>query len=85
MAISYYDIKGDSTPSIYINTTLIGSYSVVRQYTKYKQLFGRCIGDEPTGNRAVDASIPKVMIYNKALTLSEITQNFNESKDIYGL
>ena len=79
-------IYASSIPSIYINTTLIGSYSGVTPIAPAtNSYFGRCIGDEPTVNRAIDANISKVMIYNKALSLSEITQNFNESKDIYGL
>lgn len=79
-------LDASSIPSIYINTTLIGSYSGAAPIApSTNSYFGRCIGDEPTVNRAVDANISKVMIYNKALILSEITQNFNESKDIYGL
>ena len=43
------------------------------------------IGADPGGQEPFQGNIAQVTIYNKALTSSEITQNFDALKGRYGL
>ena len=74
-------LNGSSVPSVYVNTTLIGSYGGTSPVAATNNSYlGRCVNDEPSGVRAVDADISVVLFYDSALNLTEITQNYNVLK-----
>jgi hypothetical protein len=79
-------LNASSVPSIYVNSTLIGSFPGNTPNSPGNAYYiGRSVGDEPVGVRAFNGNIAQVSIYNKALTASEITQNYNALKGRYGL
>jgi hypothetical protein len=70
-------LNASSVPSIYLNGTLLNSYSGANPVTPTAGVYiGRTIGDEPSGARAFSGNISKVRIYNRALSSAEILQNF---------
>ena len=77
-------LNASSVPSIYVNSILIGSYSGTNPISPTSFYYiGRNIGDEPTGARAFNGNISQVSIYNRALTASEVEQNYNALKGRY--
>lgn len=46
---------------------------------------GRNVGDEPSLVRATNCGIAMFMLYNKVLSLAELTQNFNALRGRYGI
>jgi hypothetical protein len=43
------------------------------------------IGADPGGQEPFQGSIAQVLIFNKALTASEVLQNYNSTKSRFGL
>jgi len=79
-------LNASSVPSIYVNSTLIGSYSGLTPNSPDSSYYvGRNVGDEPLGARAFNGNIAQVSMYNRALTAAEIQQNFNATKSRFGL
>jgi len=79
-------LNASSLPTIYLNNTTIGSYSGTNPITPTSGTYiGRNIGDEPSGARAFNGNVAQVFIYNRALSLTEITQNYNATKSRFGL
>lgn len=79
-------LDASSVPTIYVNASLIGSYSGNSPgATTGVYRIGRNFGDEPSGPRAFNGNIAQVQIYNRALTAAEIKQNYNATKGRYGL
>ena len=79
-------LNASSAPSIYVDSTLINSYSGLTPNPPDSFYYvGRNIGDEPQGARAFNGNIAQVSIYNKALTAAEIQQNYNALKWRFGL
>lgn len=79
-------LDSNGTPSAYKNDSFIFSSAggLAGSAQPYYQI-GRNIGDEPAGPRAAQCKIGNFMMYNRALTLTEITQNYNALKSRYGL
>ena len=78
-------LSATSVPSIYVNASLIGTYTGTNPNTPSNNFYiGRNIGDEPN-NRAFGGEITQVSIYNRALSADEIKQNYNALKSRYGL
>ena len=79
-------LSATSVPTIYLNSTLIGSYAGSNPITPSSGVYlGRAIGDEPSGNRAFAGSMVQAVIYNRVLTPEEIQQNYNVTKTRFGL
>ena len=77
-------LNASSVPSIYVNSILIGSCSGLTPNSPTSFYYiGRNVGDEPTGARAFNGNISQVSIYNRALTASEVEQNYNALKGRY--
>ena len=75
-----------SIPTIYLNSTLIGSYSGTNPITPTAGSYiGRNVGDESIVARAFTGNIPQVSIYNRALSAAEISQNFQALRGRYGV
>lgn len=76
-------LNSSSTAKLYKNTTLAGTFSsytpVAASYWGY---FGRNAGD---GEHVAQMNIGIGLIYNKELSSSEISQNYNIFKGYYGL
>jgi hypothetical protein len=77
--------------SIYVNGvsqalttwfTATASFATVGNITNSQIL---CIGNESDFNVPANATFSLVQLYNKALTLNEILQNFNATKGRFGL
>jgi hypothetical protein len=67
---------------LFVNTIVVASGSVTNDYT----LTQIGIGDFPiSGSEPWSGRIPQVSIYNRALTASEIQQNFNALRSRYGI
>lgn len=72
-----------STINVYGNSSLIANQSIVgqlRQYTAQETVLGRI----STVNY-LNGKISSVQVYNRALTSSEISQNYNATKTRFGL
>lgn len=81
-----FSLNASSVPSIYLNDTLLGSYSGISPVAPTAGLsIGRNIGDEPAGNRAFNGKIAQVLFYNRALSQQEIQQNFNVARRRFGI
>ena len=79
-------LNASSVPSIYVDSTLIGSYSGLTPNSPDSFYYvGRNIGDEPSGVRAFNGNIAQVSIYNRALTAEEVQQNFNALRGRFGI
>jgi len=77
-------LNASSVPSIYVDSILIGSYSGANPNSPDSFYYvGRNFGDEPEGARVFNGNIAQVSIYNRALTLQEIQQNYNATKGRY--
>ena len=80
-------MDASSIPSIYVNASLIGTYTGTAPLTPTTNSYiGRNIGDEssPT-DRAFNGNINGFLFYNRQLSLAEITQNFNATRGRYGI
>jgi hypothetical protein len=79
-------IGATSVPTIYVNDTLIGSYSGTNPITPTANVyFGRNVGDEGAILRAFGGNIASAQIYNRALSATEILQNYNATKSRFNL
>jgi len=79
-------LNASSVPSIYVDSTLIGSYSGLTPNSPDSFYYvGRNVGDEPQGARAFNGNIAQVSIYNRALTAEEVQQNFNALRGRFGI
>jgi hypothetical protein len=85
-----------TTQSLYLNGTQVGSSDTVTNQTTFvttEFLFGARHTNIGTGaadkmNSSITANRPvfyQMRVYNKALSLAEITQNYNAVKPIYGI
>jgi hypothetical protein len=79
-------LSNTSVPSVYENNifkvTSAGSAPGIPNIGTY---LARTIGDEPSGNRAFGGKIACAYFYNRVLSLSEITQNYNAQKSRFNL
>lgn len=76
-------LDGSSTPTIYLNSTRVGSYAGLAPLAPSGPLaIGRNIGDEPE-NRTFTGGISTVYFYNRALSYSEVQQNFISQRSRY--
>ena len=79
-------IGATSVPTIYVNDTLIGSYSGTNPITPTANVyFGRNVGDEGAILRAFGGNMANAKIYNRALSATEILQNYNATKSRFNL
>lgn len=79
-------MNASSYSTFYLNDTSVHSYSTTTPITPTSNSYiARNIGDEPSGNRAFGGRIASVLIYNRALIATEITQNYNAIKYRFGL
>ena len=80
-------LNASSVPSIYVNTTLIGSYSGTAPTTPTPGLYiGRVVGNEEPGiARAFQGNIATGMVYNRTLSATEILENFNATRSRFGV
>jgi len=72
-----------TTGKIYVNGELTATNSTTNLPSNVNGALR--IGDWPASGYRVDGNIPIVRLYNRALTASEILQNFNAQKSRYGL
>lgn len=74
-------LDASSVPSIYLNTTLIGSYPGANPISPTAGLYlGRTVGNEAGTPRAFGGRIAIATVYNRILSVPEITQNFNANR-----
>lgn len=79
-------LNSSSVPSFYLGTTSLGSFAGANPGAPDANIYiGRNVGDEPVGVRAFNGQIAIVQIYNRALSATEITQNYNALKGRFGL
>jgi hypothetical protein len=79
-------LDGSSVPSVYVNTTSIGSYAgTAPPVPTIGTYLARNIGDETTPTRAYNGKIACAYFYNRVLTAAEIAQNYNTQKSRFGL
>lgn len=80
---------GVSTETLYINGVLLGTVNGVTQvsYTStYYYMIGAGYSSERSlGTNYFNGSISQFSFYNRALSATEILQNYNATKDRYGL
>lgn len=77
---------GPSGRKLYVNDTLVGSNNVVyNPSSSFADTTSHFIGFVNSGGERWCGNIGISMRYNKVLTQSEITQNFNATKSRYGL
>jgi len=74
-----------SVPTFYLNGALIGSYTGTNPLTPTSGVYiGRNVGDELTV-RAFAGNIATTQIYNRELTATEVLQNFQVTRDRFGV
>ena len=73
-------VKGYLNNSILVDNSLIINVN----YASHPVLIGGSYGAIPYGE-TISGNIPQVQIYNRALSASEIKQNYNATKKRYGL
>jgi len=79
-------LNASSVPSIYLNGSLLNSYSGANPITPTNGVYiGRNIGDDPSGVRAFSGDISIVRMYNRGLSATEISSNYNAQKSRFGL
>ena len=79
---SYVNAVKDTTNlRYYINASLIGSST--SSTTKASQVF--YLGGDPSANELSQCSISVAHVYNRALSATEIQQNFNALRGRYGI
>ena len=72
-----------TTGKIYVNGELTATNSTTNLPSNVNGALR--IGDWPASGYRVDGNIPIVRLYNRALTASEILQNFNAQRSRFGL
>jgi hypothetical protein len=73
-------VRSGNTYTLYRNGSVFGSFSSANAFTRGPNVFGKNANVEFwNGHYGV------ILCYNKALTASEVTQNYNEYKGRYGL
>jgi hypothetical protein len=79
-------VSNGSNVSIYLNgnTTPINSYAVATS-NKYNLVIGQTRFNAGAGGDFWKGYIANTLVYNKALSVSEITQNYNALKGRFGL
>lgn len=81
-------INESSIPSFYRNDSFVNSYSGTA-YTSMTNSYalGRNYGDEPNGQaiRTLNGGISNFIIYGRALSQGEVSQNFNAFRSRYGV
>ena len=75
-------LNASSVPSIYVGSTLIGSYSGGNPNTPTTET---TVGAETSGSRFFGGNVAQAIAYNRALSATEIGTNFNTTKGRYGL
>ena len=79
-------LNASSVVSGYLNTTPITFPTGTNPNTPTSNFYlGRNVGDEPSGARAANCKIGNFMFYNRALSSTEILQNYNATKGRFGL
>ena len=80
-------LNSSGVPSAYINNEFIAESSGSLSNNAYGEYYvARSVGNELVGStRAANCQIGNFMMYNRALSASEITQNYNALKSRYGL
>jgi hypothetical protein len=81
-------LNASSVPTFYINGTTIGTFTGSGPATPTNSMFlSRNFGDEPEGAsvRAYNGKISGTKFYNRALSTTEITQNFNATRTKFGV
>lgn len=81
-AVMTYD---GSNIKLYINNTLINSTATASASTALVSNLGYRVGRRWDAFDSLDAYIPIAMVYNRALTSAELTQNFNYHRSRYGV
>jgi len=75
-------LDASSVPSIYVGSTLIGSYSGFAPRTP---TIRATIGAEASNSRLFNGNVAQALVYNRQLSASEIQINFDLTKGRYGL
>jgi hypothetical protein len=77
-------VKNGTSLSIYINGVLDSTHTVV---TTVPSSFGSLVigGNPQNGSQYYSGSISNIKIYNRALSATEIQQNYNTLKRRFGL
>jgi hypothetical protein len=79
-------LDSSGIPSAYKNGTLIGSYSgATSSAPSGSYELARVIGDEPGGGGPWTGNASTFWAYNRALSSTEITQNFNTTRGRFGI
>lgn len=71
--------------SLYINGSLWNSYNTTSPSTTLVSSLGYRVGRRWDGWDSIDAYIPVAMVHNRALSTTEISQNFNYHRSRYGV
>jgi hypothetical protein len=75
-------LNENSVPSIYAGSTFIGSYS---GFNPNAATTAATIGAEASNSRFFAGNVAQAIAYNRALSATEITANFDTTKGRYGL
>jgi hypothetical protein len=79
-------LDGSGVPSVYKNTTFIGSYGGSNAGAPSgSYVLGRVIGDEPGGGGPWAGNLANFWVYNRILTTGEISQNFETFRSRFGV
>jgi hypothetical protein len=73
------------TPTTAGTALLYSNYTSGVNETGFRIFGGTFVGANPTGNGMIPGEVSNIMIYNRALSNTEIVQNFNALKGRYGL
>ena len=74
-------LNASSVPSIYVGSTLIGTYSGSNPITPTTNAFIGAAG----ASRYFNGNIAQAIAYNRALSATEVQSNFDVTKGRYGL
>lgn len=75
-------INASSVPSIYVGSTLIGSYSGSNPNTPTTET---TVGAEASNSRPFGGNVAQAIAYNRTLSATDIQTNFDITKGRYGL
>lgn len=79
-------LDSSGVPSAYKNDTLVGSYSGTNSIAPSgSYIMGRVIGDEPGGGGPWTGNAATFWAYNRALSSTEIAQNFSTTRARFGV
>jgi hypothetical protein len=79
-------LDGSGVPNVYKNDSFIGSYSGSNAGAPSgSYIVGRVIGDEPGGGGPWAGNAATFWAYNRALSSTEISQNFNTTRARFGV